>query len=387
MNITINRERLVQLVQDLIRIDSVNSYLDADGAGEAGIAAFIADKLRSIGLEVAVIPINETACNVIGILRGSGNGKSLMLNGHMDTVSAKRMSIPPFEPTVTDGKMFGRGSQDMKGSLGAMMAAVEAVAQAKVPLAGDVILAFVADEEYKSIGTEALVQDYSADAAICCEPSDLQIGVVHRGFAWVKCEVFGKAAHGSRPQEGIDAIVHAGRVLRELESLSEKLAQEPPHPILGTASVHASLIQGGTELSTYPDYCRIDWERRTVPNETQEQVALEIESLLAKLRAEDAAFRASAELTFWREPFEVALEEPIFLALQAACEKRLGATPGICGFSGWTDAALLQGAGIPTVLFGPVGAGLHSAVEYVEVDSLVDMSYILARTICDFCQE
>ncbi len=139
MNVTIDRERLVQLVQELIRIDSVNPYLDADGAGEAGIAAFIADKLKSIGLEVAVIPINETACNVIGILRGSGNGKSLMLNGHMDTVSAKRMSIPPFEPTVTDGKIFGRGSQDMKGSLGAMLAAVEAVAQAKVPLAGDVI--------------------------------------------------------------------------------------------------------------------------------------------------------------------------------------------------------------------------------------------------------
>lgn len=156
---------------------------------------------------------------------------------------------------------------------------------------------------------------------------------------------------------------------------------------LGTASVHASLIQGGTELSTYPDYCRIDWERRTVPNETQGQVVLEIESLLAKQRAEDAAFRASAELTFWREPFEVALAEPIFLALQAACEKRLGAAPGICGFSGWTDAALLQKAGIPTVLFGPVGAGLHSAVEYVEVDSLVDMSYILAQTICEFCQE
>lgn len=244
MKVTVNREELVQLVQELIRIDSVNPYLDPDGPGEVAVARFIAQRLAASGLEVELIPLNETACNVVAILRGTGGGKSLMLNGHMDTVSAKRMSIPPFEPTIADGKIYGRGSQDMKGSLGAMIVAVEAVAAAKVPLAGDVILTFVADEEFKSIGTEALVQSYSADAAICCEPSDLQIGVVHRGFAWVKCEVLGKAAHGSRPNEGIDAIVHAGRVLCELEKLSQTLAQQSAHPILGTASVHASLIQG-----------------------------------------------------------------------------------------------------------------------------------------------
>ncbi|KMZ39825.1 MULTISPECIES: ArgE/DapE family deacylase [Bacillales] len=386
MNVTINRDELISLVQNLIRIDSVNPYLDEDGPGEKEMAAFIRDRLQKAGLEVHVTPINDTAVNVVGILRGTGGGKSLMLNGHMDTVSAKRMEIPPFEPTLADNKIFGRGSQDMKGSLGAMIAAVEAIAQAKVPLAGDVILTFVADEEYKSIGTEELVKAYKADAAICCEPSDLAIGVVHRGFAWVKCEVLGKAAHGSRPAEGIDAIVRAGRVLQELERLSDRLAQGPVHPILGAASVHASLIQGGTELSTYPDYCRIDWERRTLPGETEADVANEIEALLQKLRAEDETFQASVELSFLREPFEVGLDEPIYVALQAACKSVMGKTPEVCGFSGWTDAALLQEAGIPTVLFGPVGAGLHAAVEYVEVDSLVDMSAILVETICDFCQ-
>ncbi|MCM3142893.1 ArgE/DapE family deacylase [Brevibacillus sp. MER 51] len=386
MNVTINREELISFVQDLIRIDSVNPYLDEDGPGEKAIAAFIRERLEAAGLEVHVTPISDTAVNVVGILRGTGGGKSLMLNGHMDTVSAKRMEIPPFEPTLVDNKIFGRGSQDMKGSLGAMIAAVEAIARAKVPLAGDVILTFVADEEYKSIGTEELVKAYKADAAICCEPSDLAIGVVHRGFAWVKCEVLGKAAHGSRPSEGIDAIVRAGRVLQELERLSDRLAQGPAHPILGAASVHASLIQGGTELSTYPNYCRIDWERRTLPGETEADIANEIEALLQKLRAEDETFRASAELSFLREPFEVGLDEPVYIALQGACKSVTGKTPEVCGFSGWTDAALLQEAGIPTVLFGPVGAGLHAAVEYVEVDSLVDMSAILVETICDFCR-
>ncbi|MFS0555416.1 ArgE/DapE family deacylase [Brevibacillus sp. 179-C9.3 HS] len=386
MNVTINRNELISLVQDLIRIDSVNPYLDEDGPGEKAIAAFIRERLEAAGLEVHVMPINNKAVNVVGILRGTGGGKSLMLNGHMDTVSAKRMEIPPFEPTLTDNKIYGRGSQDMKGSLGAMIAAVEAIAQAKAPLTGDVILTFVADEEYKSIGTEELVKAYKADAAICCEPSDLAIGVVHRGFAWVKCEVLGKAAHGSRPAEGIDAIVRAGRVLQELERLSDRLAEGAVHPILGAASVHASLIQGGTELSTYPDYCRIDWERRTLPGETEADVAAEIESLLQKLRAEDETFQASAELSFLREPFEVALDEPVYVALQTACERVMRKTPEVCGFSGWTDAALLQEAGIPTVLFGPTGAGLHSAVEYVEVESLVDMSTILVETICDFCR-
>ncbi|QRG66219.1 ArgE/DapE family deacylase [Brevibacillus choshinensis] len=384
MKITIEREELVSLVQDLIRIDSVNPYLDIDGPGEREIADYIKKRLLDSGLQVRVEPINETAVNVIGILRGTGGGKSLILNGHMDTVSAKRMAIEPFEPVHEDGKIYGRGSQDMKGSLGAMIAAVEAIKRADVRLAGDVILTFVADEEYKSIGTEALVKEYRADAAIVCEPSDLDIGVVHKGFAWVACEVRGKAAHGSRPSEGVDAIVHAGRVLNEIDRLSQKL-KEKQHEILGSPSIHASLIKGGVELSTYPDYCRLDWERRTIPGETEQDVVQEVEAILQKLHAEDESFEASAEVFFWREPYEVSTEEQIFLTLEKACRDRLGRSPGISGFSGWTDAAFLQGAGIPTVLFGPTGAGLHGAVEYVETDSLVDMAHILAEAICEFC--
>jgi len=382
---SISHDELVCLVQDLIRIDSVNPYLDSDGPGERQIARFIHDRLLASGLEVSMQPIDEKAVNVIAILRGSGGGKSLMLNGHMDTVSAKRMEIPPFEPVFEDNRIYGRGSLDMKGSLGAMIVAVEAVKKAGIPLSGDVILTFVADEEYKSIGTEELVKGYRADAAIVCEPTDLDIGIVHKGFGWVSCEVQGRAAHGSRPAEGIDAIVRAGRILQELERLSDQLSKKQ-HPIVGPASVHASLIKGGTELSTYPDYCRLDWERRTIPGETRLEIEQEIEAILDRLRRKDKHFQARANLDFWREPFEVSTDEPIFRAMRAAYERKMGRTPGITGFTGWADSALIQGAGIPTLLFGPVGVGLHAAIEYVEADSLMDMAAILAETICDFCE-
>jgi acetylornithine deacetylase len=385
MTYAINRDELLHLLQNLIRINSVNPYLDEDGPGEQEIAGYIAERLRASGLEVRIQPINETAVNVIGILKGSGGGKSLMLNGHMDTVSAKRMAIGPFQPEYKEGRVYGRGSLDMKGSLAAMIAAVEAIKQAEMTLAGDVILTFVADEEYKSIGTEELVKEITADAAIVCEPTNLDIGVVHKGFAWISCEVFGKSAHGSRPHEGVDAIVRAGRVLREIERLSEQL-QTKHHPILGSPSVHASLISGGTELSTYPDYCKLEWERRTIPGETEAEVTAELEAIMGRLSGEDEQFRAQYEIFFLREPFEVSLEEPIYRCLHKAISDRLQRPPKLSGFSGWADSALLQRAGIPTVLFGPAGAGLHAATEYVEFDSLVDMACILAETIMDFCR-
>ncbi|MFY0546042.1 ArgE/DapE family deacylase [Brevibacillus sp. H7] len=385
MTYDINRDELMHVLQNLIRINSVNPYLDEDGPGERQIARYIAERLQASGLLVRFQPINDTAANVIGILNGTGGGKTLMLNGHMDTVSAKRMEIEPFEPRYESGRVYGRGSLDMKGSLAAMIAAVEAVKRSEISLTGDVILTFVADEEFKSIGTEELVKEYTADAAIVCEPTNLDIGVVHKGFAWIKCEVFGKSAHGSRPQEGVDAIVRAGRVLREIERLCEQLGAKE-HPIVGPPSVHASLIGGGTELSTYPDYCKLELERRTIPGETEAEVMAEMEAIMSRLSGEDEQFRARYELFFLREPFEVSTEEPVYRCLHQAISNRLQRPPKVAGFSGWADSALLQGAGIPTVLFGPVGEGLHASSECVEFESLVDMAHVLAETIIDFCR-
>lgn len=324
--VTVNEHELLTLLQDLIRINSVNPYLDEDGPGEREIANYIGNRLREMGLEVSYQEINSKAVNVIGILRGTGDGKSIMLNGHIDTVSIKRMNIEPLYPEYRDGKVYGRGSCDMKGSLAAIIMAVDSIKKANLPLRGDVILTFVADEEYKSIGTERLVKEYSADAAIVCEPTNLDLTVAHKGFAWIRLEVFGKAAHGSRPNDGIDAIVKAGKVLVELEHLSNQLKAKH-HPILGAPSVHASLISGGTELSTYPNYCQIDIERRTIPGETYEDVVTEMREIIAKIQHGDDQFQAQFEVFFVRHPFEISENEQIAQSLRKSYVKQFASEP------------------------------------------------------------
>lgn len=382
--IGIDSGELLANLQKLIAINSVNPSLVAGGKGEQEIAGYIGDYLRNLGLEVRYQEIAAGRVNVIGILKGSGGGRTLILNGHTDTVSLDKMAIEPLNPVYKDGKVFGRGSLDMKGGLAAAIAAVRAVA-AGPRLRGDVILACVADEEYASIGTEALVRDYTADAAIVCEPSCLGIGIAHKGFAWVDIDVRGLAAHGSKPELGIDAIVKAGKILVGLEALGEKLAARK-HPLLGPGSVHASLIQGGTELSTYPDHCRIKIERRTIPGEEEQTVATELDALLAGIAAADPQFKAAYNIFLHRSHFEVARSEPIVALLAAAYERITGQTPGYMGFSGWLDSSILAGAGIPTVIFGPAGEGLHADCEYVDFASVEKSAAVLADTIVAFCR-
>ena len=250
----INEEKLLKILQEMININSVNPLLSEGGKGEGDIATYIGKYLEKIGLEVRYQEITKNRKNVIGILRGYGNGKVLMLNGHMDTVGIEGMKIDPFHPKYESDRVYGRGSVDMKGGLSAMLIAADTIMNSGIELRGNVIFAFVADEEYKSRGTEILLDEYSADGAIVCEPTNLDIGITHKGFAWIRVEVFGKAAHGSRPLEGIDAIIKAGKFLNELENYEKEILFRKNHELLGTPSIHASKIQGGKELSTYPDY-------------------------------------------------------------------------------------------------------------------------------------
>ncbi|MGE5704485.1 MAG: ArgE/DapE family deacylase [Clostridia bacterium] len=381
----VDENKLLEVLQNLIRINSVNPYLAKDGPGERELADYIHRMLESMGLDVQVQPLTDKAVNVIGIWKGTGGGRSLLLNGHMDTVGISNMQIDPLSPDTRDGNVYGRGSCDMKGSLAAMILAVDTLKQAGQRLAGDVILTFVADEEFKSIGTEALVKAFTADAAIVCEPSDLKAMIAHKGFAWITVEVKGIAAHGSRPKEGIDAIVKAGKLLAALEPLSHEL-EKKTHPILGAPSIHASIISGGTELSTYPASCRIELERRTIPGETAADIEREMDVLLRHLHKTDETFQATYEITFVREPFEIAADESIVRALTRAYANQTGEAQSISGFSGWADSSILHASGVPTVIFGPRGAGLHGAVEYVEFDSLVKMTSILAEVINEFCK-
>lgn len=369
----------VSLLQQLVAIDSVNPSLVPGAAGEAAIAHAIAAHMRSIGLEVHLQDVAPGRPNVIGVLAGSEPGPSLMFCGHIDTVGVEGMAAP-FDPVIRDGRLYGRGSQDMKGGVAAMIDAAR-VARERGFRRGSLVIAAVADEEYASLGADALVTEWRADAAVVTEPTDLKIGVGHKGFAWFEIDTRGVAAHGSRPRDGRDAIIRMGRVLHQLERLDRELQARRPHDVMGTASLHASIIDGGRELSSYPDACRLRMERRTVAGESAQAALGEIESILSSLRQQDPEFDASVRLTFGRPPYELPpghwLTDAVTRAARV-CEFETGPV----GMSFWTDAAVLGGAGIPSVLFGPGGAGLHSIDEYVLVEDVVACRNALAALAC-----
>jgi acetylornithine deacetylase len=307
----------------------------------------------------------------------------------MDTVGFGGMD-EPLTPRVAEDRLYGRGAYDMKGGVAAVLVAAATLAASGVPLSGDLLVTAVADEEHASLGTQAVVEhlrahEITVDGAIVTEPTDLHLSPAHKGFVWATITTTGRAAHGSRRADGIDAIAHMGRVLVALEGLDRALQERPPHPLLGHASLHASLIGGGTELSTYPALCTLQVERRTLPGETPATISDEINALLSALHFEDTNFRAEMTLTLYRPPLETPLEAPIAQALLDAATTRLGQPPPVGGTTFWTDAALLGYAGIPTVLFGPSGAGLHADVEWADLPSVEACAAVLVSTARTFC--
>jgi len=321
---------------------------------------------------------------VIGRLVGSGGGRSLMLNAHSDTVDAAGMA-EPFSGAIRDGKLYGRGSFDMKGSLAACMAAAKALVDAGVRLRGDVVVAAVADEEYGSIGTSDLIRHIKVDGAIVTEPTALDVCLAHKGYLWIEVEITGRAAHGSKFDLGIDANMKMGAFLHELAMLERELRERPPHPLVGPPSLHAAILSGGSGLSTYAAQSTVKIERRTIPGETEAQAVREIQRIVDQLAASDADFHAAVRAFFVRDPFEVAPGAAIVKAVDAAAEKVLGRRAAHIGDTPWMDAALLQAAGVETVVFGATGAGAHADVEWVELESVEKLGEILAEAAVDYC--
>jgi acetylornithine deacetylase len=372
------------VLQGLVRINSINPTLDPRGPGEAEIGAYVADRLARLGLEVFRHEPEPGRISVVGRLAGRGGGRSLMLNAHYDTVGVDGMA-EPFSAAIRDGRLFGRGAYDMKGSLAACFGAVEALTRAGERPAGDVLIAAVADEEHSSLGTADLVGRYRVDGAIVTEPTSLKICLAHKGFVWLDVVTHGRAAHGSRPDLGIDANVRMGRVLAGLEQLSTRLAAGRKHALLGAPSLHAALLRGGTGLSTYAAECRLDIERRTIPGESPEQVRSEIEEILERLRAADTTFRADCTLQLARPPFEAHEGSPLVAALAGAALTEMGRQPEFVGETPWMDSALLAEAGVDTVVMGPHGVGAHAAEEWVDLDSVHSLARILLATIRSYC--
>jgi len=363
----VTAHELTALIAQLVEIDSVNPELIAGARGEAEIADFVAEWSRERGLVVQLVGSDDRP-SVIAIARGSGGGRSLLLNGHLDTVGVAGMHAP-LEPRVENGRMYGRGTYDMKGAVAAIL---DAAARAcELGLRGDVIVTAVADEEVASIGTEAVLEHVHADAAIVVEPTELRLALAHKGFAGFDIETRGVAAHGSRPHLGVDAIAKMGPVLVALKELDERLQAGPRHPLVGTGSIHASLIEGGQEFSSYPARCLLSGERRTIPGETVEQVDAELRAI-----AGDAEVR----LTVSRGPFETSGDDELARLLT-----RVAGVDEPVGVSFWADSGLIAAAGIPTVLFGPIGDGAHAEVEWVDLDSLERVRDVVLGSAVEWC--
>jgi acetylornithine deacetylase len=361
---------LVELTKQLVAIDSVNPDLIPGAAGEGEIGRFVAGWLERAGLEVEVEEVAPGRPNVVGIARGQGDGRTLMLNAHTDTVGVAGMERG-HEPYVEDGRLYGRGSYDMKASLAAiMLAGAEAKRRG---LRGDVVVTAVVDEEVASIGTEAIARRYRADGAIVSEPTELRVAVAHKGFVAFEIETAGRAAHGSRPDLGIDGIARMGEVLVRLEELDGRLRANPSHTLLGSGSLHASIISGGQEFSSYPERCLLKAERRTVPGETVEQVEGEISGLLGDVDG-------SSRVVLSRPPFEVDQGEGIVELV-----RRHAGNGEVAGVPFWADSALLAGASIPTVLFGPVGDGAHAVVEWVDIETAERCLDVYVKVAAEFC--
>jgi acetylornithine deacetylase len=365
----------VELTRALTRIDSRNPDLVPGGPGEGSVAEYLASVLRQWGFAVELYQVRPGRPNVIARI-GRPGGRSILLNGHLDVVGVDGMRHAPFAAESRNGRIYGRGSADMKGGIAAMcVAAAMTGRDASI----EIIIAAVIDEEYGSLGTiDLLERGIRADAAIITEPTRLAIMPAHRGFAWTEVTVHGRAAHGSRWEIGVDAIRHAGLLLAELDSLEHDVLPRREHALLGRGSLHASLIEGGTGMSTYPDRCVLKIERRTLPGESGDDARAEVEAACERVRARRPSFQADVRLMLSQPPSDVAVSAPVVRALENALLDN-GEAIRIEGMSAWTDAALFNAAGIPAICFGPGDIALaHAAEEWIEEDEIARATRVLA---------
>ena len=381
MSDPLSRRAVLQLLQQLISIPSVNPVLAPDeGTGERAIAEFAVDWLTRHGVKAWLDEIAPGRFNAVGEV-GAGTS-TLAACAHLDTVQTAGMTIPPFEASVKDGRVYGRGSYDMKGGVAAVMSAAAALAQ--TDYTGRLMLALVADEEYASIGAADFVERYTADGCVITEPTAhgmRELVIAHKGFVWLEIVITGFATHGSRWDIGVSAIAEMGRVITACDEFDRHVLRQRVHSLLGPASMHCALISGGTGLSTYAGECRMQIERRTLPGETPEQVVAEIRRLM-----QQADVAGDVVMKLARPPLTVPSDAHIADCARRGVQAATGEQPVDVGVGYWMDAAIFAEAGIPTVNFGATGCGAHEAVEWVDLDSVVASARALEQTALCFAQ-
>jgi acetylornithine deacetylase len=380
------RRDLIDLVSRLVEIPSVNPDLVPDGGGEGELARFVANWLEQAGVETVVTEVAPGRPNVVAIVRGTGGGRGLMLNAHLDTVGAGGMT-DPFTPRVEGNRLYGRGAFDMKASLAAIM--LVAAAAKEQSWRGDLVVTAVVDEEYGSIGTAAVAANSRlmsrVEAAIVTEPTGLDLCIAHNGFVWFTVTTHGVAAHGSRPDLGTDAIARMGPILTAITAYDQVLQRRPRATPRYPASIHASTIHGGQELSSYPRSCVLEIERRTTPEEAMPTVIEEFERLVQSVTDTKPPISATLSTGLSRDGYAISPDAPIVQILARQIEAQTGRTPDFVAQSGWMDSALLGAAGVPTVIFGPDGGGAHGDLEWVDLDQTQQTVDTLFAVAAEFC--
>lgn len=375
---------VVALLQALVRINSVNPGLAVGAPVEAEIAAYVATWASATGLRVEIV--EPTLGRPSVLVRGgrATGGRRLMLCGHLDTVGLAGMDAP-LTPRTEGDRLYARGAYDMKAGLAAGLIACRDAAAAGID--GEVLVAAVADEEHSSTGIQEVLDHLTGtrvDAAVVTEPTELALGTGHRGFVWTEVTVTGVAAHGSRPQLGVDAILKTGPLLVAFAALDQELATRP-HPFLGPGNMHGSLIVGGTEESTIPDQCVFTVERRTLPGETAASVEADVEALLDRCRAADPDLVVTARTTLARDPFQTSMDDTIVTTMRRATAQVTGTAAEKVPLSYWADSAFIAGAGIPTVLYGPDGDGAHADIEWVSLNGTRTCAQVLTDAAIAIC--
>ncbi len=375
----LSRDAVLDVLQQLVRTPSVNpSLAPAEGTGETAIANVARDWFAARGIEAWVEEVAPGRANSIARI-GNDHGPTLVFCAHIDTVSTEGMTIPPFEPRVEGNRVYGRGSYDMKGGAASLMSAVAKLAQEK--LAGTIMVALVADEEYASIGAQHFVAHHKADACVVTEPSEGRLILAHKGFVWIEVKTEGRAAHGSRWDLGVSAIAKMGRIISAIDEFDRTNLRAHKHPLVGPASQHCATIHGGAGLSTYAPSCTLEIERRTLPGETPEQVVREIRDAIAK-----AGEEAEVRIMLDRAPLVCSRDSTIATCVRDSAKTICGKEPVEAGVAYWMDAAIFAGAGMETVNYGGDGDGAHQAVEWADLDSVVSCARVLAETGRRFCK-
>jgi len=374
MNFSIDRNYVIQTLSDLVRINSVNPSLSPDGKGEAEIGAYVADTLNALGLTVTTQEIEPGRINVIGVLKGSGQGPSLLLNAHTDTVNVEGMSIDPFGAEIKDGRLYGRGACDTKGSVAAMFRALENVARRRQrPSETEIVFVGLMDEECNQTGSRAFAKlRMKADLALVGEPTRCKVVTAHKGDLWLRLTATGKAAHGARPELGRNAVHALAKCIDAIETDYAALLRKRRHPLLGHATINTGTIRGGSQPNIVPDHCQADLDRRTLPGETFAKIRRELLGVLSR-RGLNARLIDVKGYTCPALETDPGLPWVSDFMRSARQKKPLGVDY-------YCDAANLDAAGIPTVVWGPGDiAQAHTADEWIALEQLERGTGMLTR--------